>query len=592
MGTVYLADDPKMDRQVAIKVLHEHLTSPDARTRFLSEVKLLIRLEHAQIVPVYEYGEENNQPYLVMRYMSSGSLKDRLRIGPLPFHEVRAILEPIADALDFMHQQGYIHRDLKPGNILFDARGKAYLSDFGIARPTEQTSTFSATAIGTFAYMAPEQWQLRPLSPATDVYQLGVLTYELLTGHKPFFHPPDKDNLYGRYMESHLYQPVPSLRQYAPALPTYLDKVIQRALAKKPEERFPTAEAFVQALNKASHTSPNIPTSIRGTALWLGMGVLALCLLLLTGARLIRSGGTNTTDDNNQSSNSTEGSSTSDKTQMIPPEMLAEATPGTTWLRPIDGMTLVFVPGGMTTIGSTDEEISQAVQLCEAVRGVGQCDRTLFSHEQPAHDVSLAAFWLDQTEVSQAQYAQCVVAGVCAPISSSATLAGDGNDPVVNITWDQAQLYCDWVGGSLPTEAQWEYAARGPERHLYPWGEGLTGREANSCDGSCSFGFREASFNDGFAQVAPVNQYADGASWVGALNLAGNVWEWVADWYAPYPATPQDNPTGPTEGVERVIRGGSWGSNSWLLRGATRASALPATANDNRGFRCVLPVIE
>ncbi|MEK6573856.1 MAG: serine/threonine-protein kinase, partial [Chloroflexota bacterium] len=159
MAVVYLAHDPNFDRTVVVKVIQrEYSGLAEFRARFSREAKVIAALEHEAIVPVHDFGEHDGQPFIVMRYLTGGTLADRMGHGPLPLPEVARIVERIADALDYAHSRGVIHRDLKPGNILFDERGKAYLSDFGIAKLADATMKLTGTGIiGTPAYMSPEQ---------------------------------------------------------------------------------------------------------------------------------------------------------------------------------------------------------------------------------------------------------------------------------------------------------------------------------------------------------------------------------------------------------------------------------------------------
>lgn len=255
-----------------------------------------------------------------------------------------------------------------------------------------------------------------------------------------------------------------------------------------------------------------------------------------------------------------------------------------------------FVPAGSFQMGST------------------AADSEAQSDEFPSHEVSLDAFWIDSTEVTNAQFAafmnssgnQSADGVTWLNMQNSSTLieqqgsvfvprAGYGTHPVINVSWYGAQAFCAWAGGRLPTEAEWEYAARGTQGNMYPWGETLDCRLANLDDETR----RDRSTGpwgtncDGFGQTAPVGSFPDGASWVGALNMAGNVFEWVADWYAPdyYSSTPSSNPTGPDSGSERVLKGSAWNMEEReAVRGASRLSQAPNSRQDFVGFRCAADV--
>jgi serine/threonine-protein kinase len=203
--------------------------------------------------------------------------------------------------------------------------------------------------------------------------------------------------------------------------------------------------------------------------------------------------------------------------------------------------------------------------------GCNTCD----ADEAPAHVVTLRAFSLDLTEVTQGQYAACVNSACTVPAANWDPVA-KGTFPVVNVTWDQAVAYCTWAGGRLPTEAEWEKAARGADGGTFPWGNG-----AASCALANTFGCGNVT--------EAVGAHPTGASPYGALDLAGNVWEWVADWYDAsfYASAPSVDPTGPTTGTTRVYRGGSAGNDASLARASNRASTYnPAVGGSGLGFRC------
>jgi serine/threonine-protein kinase len=246
MATVYHAYDPRFEREVALKVLpREMLHDPQFRTRFEREAKTIAMLEHPAIVPVYDFGEEDGQPYFVMRYMNGGSLTDRMKNGPLNIQEVAHLFGHLAPALDEAHAKGIIHRDLKPSNILFDQYGEPYISDFGIAKIAATQANMTGSAIvGTPAYMSPEQAQGESIDGRSDIYGLGVIIFELLTGKKPY-----QGDTPMSVVVKHITEPVPHILDVKPDLPPAIEAVIEKAMAKDRNERFSTVRALTYALD-------------------------------------------------------------------------------------------------------------------------------------------------------------------------------------------------------------------------------------------------------------------------------------------------------------------------------------------------------
>lgn len=294
---------------------------------------------------------------------------------------------------------------------------------------------------------------------------------------------------------------------------------------------------------------------------------------------------------------------------------------------------MVHVPAGQFEMGLSDAQVDQVLRACDEANG--DCDRESFKDEQPAHTVALDAFWIDQTEVTNKQFAAFLndqgnqseevtsaqFAEWLVDHSSYSSIydqvegevywlepgqyglieqvggefqpkSGYADYPVIEVSWHGAAAYCEWVGRRLPTEAEWEYAARGPDSRLYTWGDTFDGSRANYCDASCPERWRDTAYDDGYARWGPVGSYSEGASWCGALDMAGNVWEWVGDWHSAdyYARSPLENPQGPaTAGPYncRVRRGGSWFDGSWQMRSTSRRGEFPSSLRVHWvGFRC------
>src|SRR5262245_48621053 len=241
MATVYRAYQPAVDRDVAVKVIHAAILHDErALDRFRREARLIARLEHPHILPVYDFDGSHAPPYIVMRYLDSGTLRDLLAHQRLPLPAIADLLAQVAAALDYAHAQGIVHRDVKPSNILLDRHGNAFVSDFGIARivagqPSgDRPLTQTGAIVGTPDYMAPEQAEGRGnVDSRADVYALGVTLFLLLTGRLPFAGDQPLSVLL-----QHVQAPIPSVRALNPLLPLGFDELLGRALAKQPQDRF------------------------------------------------------------------------------------------------------------------------------------------------------------------------------------------------------------------------------------------------------------------------------------------------------------------------------------------------------------------
>ncbi len=249
MAAVYKAYQPSMERYVALKVLPRQLASdPQFVARFQREAKLLAQLQHPHILPVFDFGEADGYSYLVMPFVQSGALIDILKGEPLPLPRLRQIVSQLGDALNYAHARGLIHRDIKPSNVLLDESGNCLLTDFGLARMVEASInlTSSGSIMGTPAYMSPEQGSGQPLDGRSDLYSLGVMLFEMATGRVPY-----KAETPIAVIFKHIQDPLPPARALNPALPEALEKVILKALAKRPEDRYQTASEMTLALQAA-----------------------------------------------------------------------------------------------------------------------------------------------------------------------------------------------------------------------------------------------------------------------------------------------------------------------------------------------------
>ena len=253
MATVYLAKQTSIGRTVAIKVMPAYFMGEhNFLQRFEREVKVIAELQHPRVLPVYDYGQLEGRPYIVMAYMPGGTVADRIRKGPMPVSDVSRIVSQIAEGLDHAHNKGVIHRDFKPSNVLLDNQGNAYLADFGIAKIAETNVQLTGSGIvGTPAFMAPEMAESGNVTPAVDIYALGITLYQMLSGKYPY-----QGETPIRVMMAHAQDPVPDVREARPELSEAVSDVVMKAMAKNPRDRYATAGALAEDLRSAISRPP------------------------------------------------------------------------------------------------------------------------------------------------------------------------------------------------------------------------------------------------------------------------------------------------------------------------------------------------
>jgi serine/threonine-protein kinase len=692
MATVYKAFDTRLERDVAIKIIRTDQFAPAALERVLKrfeqEAKLLARLAHPNIVHIIGYGEKDGIPYLVMNYLPGGTLKQRLG-RPLPWQEAAALLLPIARALQFAHQQDIIHRDVKPSNILLTLSGEPMLTDFGIAKDleTEETTALTKTGMGmgTPEYMAPEQWTGHA-TVQSDIYSLGVVFYELVTGRKPYIADTPAALLIKQTND-----PLPRPKQFTPGLPERLEEIILKALEKNTEDRFSDMAAFVKALeatlagreedggltspggrgglelrqgantettlyqgtqatinqvdnltplpekqtleeqrNMTSagiHQGPDVRASastssavkpahvFKAASTWhifrwvIGSGVVIfLIILVLVGIRFLIKGWSRPPLPTSSKTVQAFASTTTEvTTASIAPDLADTLVVAPTTMpkniSPIDSMELVQVPAGEFLMGVTQSDQNLLFSMCSA------CEHDRLLDATPQRRIYLDKFWIDKTEITVGQFAKFVNAtgyrttaekqgwswlfdlssntisrasglSWLYPQGMLITVEQYGTYPVVHVSWNDATAYCSWAGRRLPTEAEWEKAARGVDGRLFPWGNNNPTSQL-------------ANFDLTNSGPSPVGSYPAGVSPYGIYDMAGNVWEWTNDYYqqTSYSTMSDKNPSGPSSDDLYVGRGGSWGtlaeSELDILSSAYREANKPDYSSDLVGFRCV-----
>ena len=594
-------------------------------------------------MPFYGFYNSGEFAFILEKFIDGPSLGTILKQDkgqPLELNQALQYFKAIASAIGYAHANGVIHCDIKPGNVMIDAGGGIYLTDFGIARHTESSNTTMGAA-GTPGYMAPEQIRAEAVSPATDIYSLGVVLYEMFTGQRPFRGSEPGAETAGqtnaeRIRFGHLHLSPADPCQINPSISHELGQAILKCLEKKPNARYESIrqlyEAVYSAIDYTETTRPSndgrnmrpVPSTSQGAVLiepdrligqpqasnqnkWSIWITAVICsLLLLFGASLFfRKPASNPVPPtaNKQINSNLPATEVGnppfvvavptqqptdepapaptdipDPTATEPPLPSPTAAAFTKGLK--DGATLVFIPEG------------------EFIMGADPGSPYFSGAEGPAHKIYLSAYSIYLTEVTNAMYQACVKEKACPkPAKFNSRTVTDyygnpqyANYPVIYVNWVSAQSYCVWAGGKLPSEAQWEKAARGDDERLFPWGDTPPAKDqVNLCDTHCAEPGNSGPLLDSYPDVAPVGMHPLDSSPYGVLDMAGNVHEWVIDWKDGYTSYEYKNPKGPASGSRRVFRGGSWIDFSpEELRTVVRASLNPNESFDTIGFRCVV----
>ncbi|HZD11642.1 MAG TPA: bifunctional serine/threonine-protein kinase/formylglycine-generating enzyme family protein [Candidatus Binatia bacterium] len=595
-GMVYRAWDILDNLQVAIKEVLE--PGVEAQKRFRAEARRLSSLRHPQLPAVRDhFAIDGVGQYLVSDYVDGVDVKTLLQqYGPLPSNLIIEWLEAACAPLEYLHEKGTLHLDVKPANIRIGPNGTVYLVDSGLPG--------LGIASGTRGYAAPEQEkQSDEVGPASDIYSLGATLYAMLTDETP----PG-----ALQRESGLEDMLPA-REVNPDVEPYLSIVANRAMSLRSDARFESVADFAASLQRpsgrpavqhealrgnqglrrseplpAAPPARQMPTRARRQMQQRTMvGLLGVLVLIVAAglgvtflgpSPLLGSG-----EESAAATATTQSEVIAALTSVAPtatptPQPTPLPTPTPEPVLSETGSRMLFMPGGLFRLGNDQ----------------GADD------EQPSLMVSLDPYYIDETEVTNGAYAQCVSAGECEPPATNrASFYPDyfGNPefadyPVLYVSWYQAQDFCKWRGDRLPSEAEWERAAGfDPERGVkstFPWGDSFEGTRLNYCDASCYREDKDSAFDDAYGDTSPVGIYPEGRSPVGAYDMLGNVMEWTNDWYDRnyYSVAPDTNPLGPPEGFSKSVRGGSWLSPRDELRVTARTFYDPNERRANIGFRC------
>lgn len=641
-AVVYRAIHEIWKKPVALKLFSGLSRVPEAdrpalHRAFVAEGAFLSELcsESASVVQPRDIGTLTTAdgqwlPYLVLEWLDGENLEDRLareRAAGWPgwtLPQAIALLAQVATALDVAHAKGIAHRDIKPSNLFLLGRqsrhevGTVKILDFGVAKMMSEGGTVTQARTGdhvtsfTPEYAAPEQFDrgFGVTGPWTDVYSLALVAVELLAGRSV----ATTDDLMALGLAASDTARRPTPRALGVPVSDAIEAVFARALAVSPAERYARAGQFWLELELASGlplstplrdrasrvsltpltprvsgapstTPPGVTLSSARTppsqATWLKLGLVGGLAAALGGLLVVGAW--------RRSSPAAAAAPTQPLPAALPP---APAPPAC-------GPGMVQIPAGQFFMGSDDKDAPD--------------------NEKPSHNVTLASFCMDLHEVTAGAYKACTDVGKCRrpppdvewpkltaqdrALYSPVCTFGDparADHPINCVTWQMADDYCRASDKRLPSEAEWEYATRGPDGRVYPWGdEEPTAQHLNACGKECAaWGRRnrtplEALYDedDGFATTAPVGRFPQGRSRFGPYDVVGNVWEWTATWYGPYTAEPSNNPSGPSSGERRVIRGGAFnGSYPGWLHPSFRYGQVPEARSHGIGFRCASAV--
>lgn len=594
-GSVWKAKAPN-GNTVALKVLNPQvLENQKVVKKFFHEAMILAKLDHPNICRLVEFFPDGQNYAIVMEFVPGTELKDLMQEqenGLLPFNQAFRIAKQSLEAFQYAHENGILHRDIKPANIMIDRQGNCKIMDFGIAKIAGAATHDTAASMLSVHYTPPERFDpSKTVDARSDIYALGLVFYEMFAGRRPF----DADET-SQIMFWHLNEIPEPPAVYVAGLPNDVSEAITIALEKDPDDRFSDFREFSEALGQGDPSidyTANLaaaeeatmigdqtilteavqPTKVKrkrkkkgkGLPVPLIAGVSAVVIALLVGGFLVFQ-----TMRPQERQAVTAGIEPGLSKTVAPPAEIKEIT------HPKDNSIMVLIPDGEFTMGSDNYEAEKPVQKIHL--DSYYIDKYLVTNKQFQQFVEETKYVTDAEKEDSGKVRigrrwKSVPGANWKTPDGITSIEGKEDYPVSQVSYNDAIAYCKWAGKDLPTEAQWEKAARGPNGNKFPWG--------NSDPDDTT-----ANFDNLIGNPTPVKEYEKGKSFYGIQDMAGNVYQWCKDWYGTGQRQTK-NPTGPESGKERVIKGGSFIEGMESIRSANRDRYEPNYSSFLFGFRCV-----
>ncbi len=618
-GTVYkgLSQD---GRFVAIKVLNPHLANNEKVVRkFFNEAMALATLNNENITRLLEFFPSGNNYAIVMEFVEGLTLDDILKRlkGPMPYKDAITMAKQILKPFQYAYEKGILHRDIKPPNIMIENKtGIIKIMDFGIAKISTAATHQTASHMISFHYTAPERFR-GTADIRSDIYALGIVFYEMFTGKRPF---DAKDS--GQIMFCHMNELPKPPQSFSKDIPPGVSSAILKALSKEPDDRYQDFNEFAKAFEnfeqvddslvvgdektvfasrqglfdheKAGGTKSDRKSEKKSKAPLIAM--IALAILLIAGGAAFYFTRLGPEEKVAVAEPPAVTEPAPVETPKTPPAPVVQPEPAPEvskfpdvpyeyieenekgfheFSHPVDNSAMVMIPEGQFVMGSDKYRAEKPVQTIFLDRYF--FDKFLVTNEKFQKFVEDTGY---QTDAEKEGFGYVRVGLRWVKTTEANWRKPDGlssvlhipDHPVTQVSYNDASTYCQWAGKKLPTEAQWEKAARGPEGNVFPWGDSEPD-------------ITRANYDNVVGTTTPVDKYAKGMSYYGLYDMAGNTYQWCQDWYD-VDQRVERNPQGPQTGDERVVKGGSFIEGVESIRSANRDRYAPEHRTFLFGFRC------